>query len=249
MQYNVTCFMLSLITENKYNMLIFFIYATILTLSFEINADEFDSFQAGQTISANKINNNFNIVNSRLNELSVQIDEVFSNDSNYTPTVMGLSDPKIFGQVSFNEGISACSVKYENSHICSFTDLNRAKNIPNLDDNIPAFIIKSYNGGTSDKLDIGFDQQICEDFMETSRSEKILFINSHGQVEVAFDTDFYTTGANAVPEYILQWVQSKNLVNGQYDADDYENADSYWQSGSVLRIHSCNTTMPTLCCK
>ena len=135
-------------------MLIFFINAAILIFSHELYADELNSFTTGQTISASEINENFSQVSSRIDELSTQTDEIFSNDIDYTPTVMGLSDPKVFGQVSFNEGISACSVKYENSHICSFTDLNRAKKIPYLDNSIPAFIIKRHNGGNNHKLDI-----------------------------------------------------------------------------------------------
>lgn len=239
--------MLSL-NERELNMLIFFISVAILTLSHGLYADELHTFQAGQFISANEINENFSKVSSRTDELSTQTDEIFSNDIDYTPTVMGLSDPKVFGQVSFNEGISACSVKYENSHICSFTDLNRAKKIPYLDNSIPAFIIKRSNGGNNHKLDIGLEQQICEDFFATDESNVVLYIGQQGEIIMNNDGTYLYEYSR--PDFILEWVESKNLVGSDGIAQRYENADSYWQSsGSTLRYYACNTTMPTLCCK
>ena len=232
-------------------MLIFFINAAILIFSHELYADELNSFTTGQTISASEINENFSQVSSRIDELSTQTDEIFSNDIDYTPTVMGLSDPKVFGQVSFNEGISACSVKYENSHICSFTDLNRAKKIPYLDNSIPAFIIKRHNGGNNHKLDIGLEPQICEDFFATDASNLVLYIGQQGEITIPGNGTYLNSSSNdQAPDFIMEWVESKNLVGSGGIAQRYENADSYWQlSGSTLRYYACNTTMPTLCCK
>ena len=220
----------------------------IFALSLEVNAEDLNTFQTGQTISANDINDNFNMLETRIDNLTDQVDEAFLDDGIYTPTVMGLSDPKIFGQVSFNEGISACSVKYENSYICSFTDLNRAKSIPNLDNSIPVFIINRSNGGNSDALDIGINYQICEDFSATDESNVVLYIGQQGEIIMNNDGTYLYEYSR--PDFILEWVESKNLISDGGIAERYENADSYWQSsGSILRYYACNTTLPALCCK
>ena len=220
------------------------ILITFLFLSPSILAHDLpNTFEAGDPIVASEVNENFENINSKLNTLEQTIAEQNFNSGTSTKlSVVGLSEPKRWGTLSYTEGVSVCHNSYPDSQICTMPDLRKMREFPLLSPAIPIALVRQTQSNTGDA------NYPCYNFKSFIDSFALrIFITASGE----FKVNHYTGGNTQTHEYpsnVLSWILSKTEVNSKSELNELNNNEKYWRSGDYLFLNECNTTLPALCC-
>lgn len=222
-----------------------FILITLIIFSSSIFAHDLpNTFEAGDPIVASEVNENFENINSKLNTLEQKIaDQNFNSGTSTKLSVVGLSEPKRWGTLSYTEGVSVCHNSYPDSKICTMPDLRKMREFPALSPTIPIALVSPQVSYTGDQ------SYPCHNF--TSHSGNFasrIFITDSGEFKANHNSPG-NTQMYKLPSNVMSWILSKTEVNSQSELNEMNNNEKYWRYGDYLLINECNTTLPALCCR
>lgn len=203
-----------------------------------------NTFEAGDPIVASEINENFENINSKLNTLEQTItDQNFNSGTSTKLSVVGLSEPKRWGTLSYTEGVSVCHNSYPDSQICTMPDLRKMREFPALSPNIPIALVRQQLSHTGDS------SYPCSNFKDFDNSfSSRIFITDIGELK-ANPNSPGNTQMHKLPSNVVSWILSKTQVNSRSELNQINNNEKYWRYGDYLLINECNTTLPALCCR
>jgi len=219
------------------------ILTTSLIFSTAIVAHDLPNiFEAGESIVASKVNENFTELKNEIKNLKSQIDS-FNDDNELR--IVGATEPLIFGGLGYTKGQNACSDKFSGSQMCTREDLHSATGVANLTPNSP-YIFRNA------------EAPICN-YYSTRDNTAVEIMMSDGDGNLggfltwgfSIHNDFFWGG-----EYIplKDWIEN-NLTLTESNLDESESTENKYikntssPSYTGWNIKACNTDLPALCCK
>ena len=122
------------------------ILTTSLIFSSAIVAHDLpNTFEAGEPIVANEVNENFSEIETELNQIKSQLEAIAaaSGPANDSPQFMGLTSPTILSELGLQAGREICPTSFEGSNICKPSDFYNLNDWSNFQYNSPLFLLNS----------------------------------------------------------------------------------------------------------